>query len=190
MNFILKIKALTLIIIINIFTFAYSVIRYNIVGQVPLTDIPIFILNKSIAFSLIIILFLTFYYQNSQLSNNLKFARKSFIFLTLTHFLLSLSILSQDYYPKLFVDFKFNFIGNMTILFGVVAAVYIVVHRFKLNNMIFLSLLSGHLFFLGYKGWFNPAKWNGFMPPITLLCFILLIILILVSFSGKVRNRL
>ena len=49
------------ICIVFILTFIYSVLRYNIFGDIPVTDIPVFILNKTFAFSMIIILVFIFF---------------------------------------------------------------------------------------------------------------------------------
>gem|GEM_PF-5251580 len=46
------------------------------------------------------------------------------------------------------------------------------------NYLIFLVLISLHLIFLGVKVWFDVEKWLGYMPPISLLCFLIIIVII------------
>jgi hypothetical protein len=41
-----------------------------------------------------------------------------------------------------------------------------------------LSFAGLHLFFMGIDGWISPMDWNGHLPPITLIGFILIIILL------------
>ena len=37
------------------------------------------------------------------------------------------------------------------------------------------ALVAGHLFVMGYDGWLQVQKWNGGLPPITLLSFLLVV---------------
>jgi hypothetical protein len=168
----------------SIVTLIYSVLRYNIFGNVPLTDIPSFIFNKSISFTLIAILPLVYFscknghYENSKSYIN---ALKAF---TLMHVLLSVSLLSQNYYAKLFSDNKLTLNGNIAVFSGALAFVSVFYMK-KKDNYIFYILVSVHLFFLGYKGWLEPDKWNGMMPPITLICFLIVLVMIFI----KLRNK-
>lgn len=162
----------------------YSVLRYNIFGNVPLIDIPSFIFNKSISFTIIAMLPIVYYSnKNGQRDNNggLINALKAFV---LIHVLLSVSLLSQSYYSKLFWDNKLTLSGNFAILSGILAFVYAVYLK-KTGDYIFYFLLSVHLFSLGYKGWVEPEKWNGMMPPITLICFLIVLVLIFLKLKNK-----
>jgi hypothetical protein len=37
------------------------------------------------------------------------------------------------------------------------------------------ALVACHLFIMGYDGWLQVQKWNGGLPPITLLSFLLVV---------------
>ena len=52
--------------------------------------------------------------------------------------------------------------------------------------MLYALLLGAfHLLFMGYQGWMNPAGWNGGLPPISLVAFIIFAIGYLANFLGR-----
>ena len=53
-------RILTEIVIILVLSMTYAVLRYNILGTVPLKDIPLFILNKAVSLSSLILLTASF----------------------------------------------------------------------------------------------------------------------------------
>lgn len=162
--------------------------RYNIFGNIPLTDIPAFIFNKSISFTVITILPFFYYSSKNVQEANCKDYINALKAFTLLHVLLSVSLLSQNYYTKLFLDGKLTLQGNISLFSGALAFVSAFYMK-KTDNYIFYILVSVHLFFLGYKGWFEPDKWNGMMPPITLICFLILLSLIFVKLRNKSASQ-
>jgi hypothetical protein len=50
------------------------------------------------------------------------------------------------------------------------------------------SLVAFHLFAMGFDGWLAVQKWNGGMPPITLLSFLLVISSLIVFLWAKERH--
>ena len=167
------------------FALFYSIMRYNVFGNVPLTDIPLFIVNKAIAFSMIIILaiaFVKYYYKKK---DECKSYLNIFKFFSIIHVLISIALLSQNYYPKLFLENKLTVFGGLAVLFGILSITYLTNKKYRIENLLIYSLLAVHLSFLGFKGWFNIEKWNGMMPPITLICFIILVTLFVFSALKK-----
>ena len=172
-------------LIVFVLTFLYSILRYNIFGNIPPADIPTLIVNKSVSFSMILILL------NASISYLYKKLDDYYGYLDLfktfaiIHVILSVALLSQNYYPKLFSTEKLTLLGNFSLLAGVMAFVYILNKRYKIKNIILYSLTAAHLIFIGFTGWFDIKKWNGFMPPITLICFLILVALIILSVLHK-----
>jgi hypothetical protein len=147
----------------------------------PLTDIPLFIANKAIAFSMIIILAIAFVKQNNKKKDECISYLNIFKIFSIIHVLISIVLLSQNYYPKLFSDNKLTVFGSLAVLFGILSITYLTNIKYRIKNLLFYSLVAIHLFFLGFKGWVNIEKWNGMMPPITLICFIILVTLFILS---------
>lgn len=166
-------------------TFLYATIRYNVFGTTPFADIPTFILNKSISFTMIIMLAMILYKQFKSKKEDVDFLIKAFKIFTFIHVLLSLTLLSQNYYPRFFVDGRLTLFGNLSMLFGIIALTYIFFAKAKFNQLLFFVLIAIHLFFMGFVVWFDVNKWLGSMPPITLLCFLILIVLIIFTFFKK-----
>ena len=166
-----KIHSNTLIILTT--ALLYSVIRYNIIGHVPITEIPLFIMNKAISFSMVIIFAFSArsYFKGAiqEFINSMSII-KGF---ALIHILISISLLSQQYYPKFFTNDKLSLFGNLTIFFGIISVVYILNKSVKIKNWLFFLMITLHLFFMGIKGWLLVDKWPGLMPPISLISFII-----------------
>ena len=176
-------------IIVIALTLLYSILRYNVFGNVPPSDIPTLIINKSISFSLIVFLLLACISRiNNKVAEHKKYMQFTKIFIII-HVLLSFAILSEKYYPKLFENTKLTITGGASILFGVLALMSYLFKRNRKSILVFYLFIIFHLLFIGYKGWFEIRKWNGMMPPITLICTLLLIVtMILVIYSNRKKN--
>ncbi len=178
-------------IIVFVLTLLYSILRYNVFGSIPVSDIPTIIINKSLSFSLIMFLLLAIVSRiNNKVGHHKKYMQftKAFVIL---HVLLSLSLLSEKYYPKLYESSRLTISGGTSILFGVVALLSYFFRRNKITILVFYMLIMLHLIFLGYRGWFYFGKWNGMMPPISLLCTIIIFVtMVLVVTSKKNKNEL
>lgn len=105
------------------------------------------------------------------------------------HILLSLGILSKAYFANFFEGDKMNLTGEVVLLTGVLA-VYCFwrMHATELKpalrrtlTILVCALVAGHLFAMGYDGWLQVKRWNGGLPPITLLSFFLVIPSLIVS---------
>ena len=101
-----------IISVVTILSVCYAILRYNIVGDVPWKDLPLFILNKGVSLSSLILLFFNF--SLGPLKNiGVKIpeywlsARKSmgiagFLF-AFIHIFMSISILNPKYYSVFFI---------------------------------------------------------------------------------------
>lgn len=158
---------------------AYAVIRYNLFGNVSLEQLPSYILNKALAFSAAATLAVSAagYARRNQLMLQ-SWAKVSLGF-AMAHILLSVGLWSRDYFPKLFGPHRMNLAGELTLLFGVLAAWLYGFLGFFSRKPFFAGrwlaalMLGLHAMALGFPGWLKPGEWPGGLPPISLLCFLL-----------------
>ncbi|MCK5906150.1 MAG: hypothetical protein KAG37_01085 [Flavobacteriales bacterium] len=204
--------ATRIIVVTSLLSLIYVVVRYHIAGDVPWKDFPFFILNKGISLSAFILLTINF--TVSPLSNlgvkvskgwvnstaTLGFA--SFI-LVFAHVFISVMIFNPQYYSKFFeTDGTLTLFAGLSMLAGVITLMTVWVYNisFKTNlrddkgfikiitsrNFLLLTMLFGgiHLFFMGFKGWLNPAGWNG-IPPVSLVAFTFFVVGYLINIFGR-----
>lgn len=63
-----KTRVLAVVSIVALFSLGYAILRYNIFGSVPWKEIPLYIMNKAISFTAIILFTISYSikYQNRQ----------------------------------------------------------------------------------------------------------------------------
>jgi DMSO/TMAO reductase YedYZ heme-binding membrane subunit len=190
----------------------YSVIRYNIVGGVEWKELPLFILNKVFALNGILLLIFTF---SVSPLKNLSFnipqswlnARKGlgiagFISIFI-HLIMSLLLFTPAYYGKFFdLSGKLTLNAGLSMLTGVIAFVILWFYNISFfktgkNNdlkriiksrsflLLVMPFSALHIFFMGYKGWLNPAGWHGGMPPISLVAFFFFVAGYFLNLAGR-----
>jgi hypothetical protein len=189
------------------------VLRYHIVGPVPWTDFPFFILNKGISLSAFILLAFNF---GLGPMNNLGIripegwlnARKAMgmtgFLLVLIHALMSFMLFSPSVYAKFFLDNgSLTLLAGLSMLFGILG--FVVLWGYNISFQTFLredkafiqfitsrkfmlfALLLGaaHLFFMGYEGWLKPAGWHGGLPPVSLVAFAFFAVCYVMNLFGR-----
>ena len=177
-------------IIISLF---YAVIRYNIVGDVPWNQFPIFIVNKATAFSGVILLGLAGI--NNSVENRHRLGLFASACVSL-HCLLSLMLLSTSNFDDKFfhiADNTFTTIGGFALLCGALGMLgQAVLWRRSINTVpnsspslisglgrILLLLAAAHVLLIGFRTWSQWSQWPGYLPPITLIVFIIAIGLVI-----------
>lgn len=179
-----------------LFALTYAITRYNIFGNVPWEDIPLYVVNKAISFTVVLMLL-------SSITNKKKFKPimelfwKTIFILTLAHVLVSFGLLGPEYYKKFYSADELNLTGYFTLFFGISAFIGIIIlncKKFfpKLDDYLSFSesfnkilrrlipiLIVLHLFSMGVKGWLVPNKWHGYLFPISLLAFVGMVLYIL-----------
>jgi hypothetical protein len=165
--------------------FAYAVVRYHVFGNVRLDEAPILIFNKSIAFAIILWLMLAQWRHAHQAVFDLEYLFKLAKIYTVVHVLLSLVVLSPNYFPKLSTSGVLTLEANLALLFGVLAAAHVWVEKVKIAPQVWYLLLALHLFFLGFRNWVKFEQWNAHLPPITLLCWLIVLGIMLVFWRRK-----
>ena len=124
---------------------------------------------------------------------------------------MALLLFTPDYYPKMFeAEGRLNLTGELSLAFGVISLWFLTitaitsvpfiyeavgVDRWKRGQRmgyICLALAGGHVFVMGIAGWLKPAGWHGYLPPISLLAFILVMIVLLEKLlrSGSAKPEL
>ena len=180
---------------ILLFSLLYSVFRYNIFNNVSWQDLPLYVFNKAIALSIILLLF---YNQISdQREKHVVDTGIGITLLVIAHIILQ----SPEYYNKFYIGQKLNLTGSLSLLFGILAFLFfcftILVSFIKSNDTFTqnrgniekikistLFLIGFHLFVMGINGWLEPSTWPGCMPPISLVSFIF----IFATFTKNILN--
>ena len=192
-------KYLKTIVAVLTISIGYAVLRYNMVGTVAWKDLPIFILNKGVSLASIVLL--TFSFSIKPLVNlgipTLNFGKESRkilgisgLLLTIFHVLLSFLIFNPQYYPKFFVsDNSLSVIGNFSLLAGMASFMILGLYHWCFRNRsknkeLLINIITSkefllglwfmlgiHLVFMGYTTWASPSKWQGGLPPISLISF-------------------
>lgn len=183
-------------IIISLF---YAVIRYNIVGDIPWNQFPIFIVNKATAFSGVILLGLAGI--NNSVENRHRLGLFASACVSL-HCLLSLMLLSTSNFDDKFfhiADNTFTTIGGFALLCGALGMLgQAVLWRRSINTVpnsspslisglgrILLLLAAAHVLLIGFRTWSQWSQWPGYLPPITLIVFIIAIGLVIAIHCKK-----
>ena len=181
--------------------FLYAIVRYHIFKGVPWDQFPLYISNKAIALSAVILIVISYTLGSlatfwPHLFERTLYARKFFgltgFGLASLHSLISLVIFNAAYYPKFFeTTGKLNLTGELSLLFGVLSfAVFSLVaitsvpsiaeslgherwHKFQHLGYWGVAATAGHVFVMGFSGWLDTASWPGKLLPISLIAFTL-----------------
>ncbi len=174
-------------------TTMYAVVRYCGFGGVSLIHVPVYVLNKALSMTAAVSLLIAAMSLLRSRREVTAFWSRACTNLVFVHVLLSLSILSKSYFDKFFDNGKMSLTGEATVLFGAMAAYCI----WRLNACVLkpaewrtttaavYALVAGHLFAMGWDGWLQVRKWNGGLPPITLLSFLFIIFGLMVFLMSK-----
>src|SRR3989338_7743141 len=123
-------RAIAIIIaVVFAITFAYAVVRYNVIKGVPWQQLPLFISNKAIALAAVAFIALSYDFGPlarfwpkvfaRELSTRKFFGLLGFG-LAAAHAIISLLIFSQAYYPRFFTEAgKLNLTGELSMLFEI-----------------------------------------------------------------------
>ena len=159
-------------------TLAYAIIRYNVFGGVDLVQIPVYITNKAVSWSAVIFLALAAWHYQKQQKEASRWWGRASMHCVFLHLLLSLAVFMQPYYPKFFGPERLSLEGELLLLFGVLGTYgYWGLLRYDgrdPRDRLLLKLMASlfvflHLFFMGYHGWPKFREWHGYLPPISLL---------------------
>jgi DMSO/TMAO reductase YedYZ heme-binding membrane subunit len=206
-------SARNLILITTLFSIVYAIIRYNIFGTVPWKDLPLYVLNKGISLSSLILLTITFSLgplknMKVKISENFLNVRRPLgiagFLLSFLHIFMSITILNPKYYKVFFMETgTLTIEGSLSLLGGILSFVFLWVYNTRFSSrinedekiialitsrrfLIYAMFFTGiHLFFMGYKGWGNISGWQAGLPPISLISFIVFLIGFVINLFGR-----
>jgi hypothetical protein len=186
-NFYLK------IVFVFVISLAYAIIRYNVFGNVPWDELPLYITNKAISLSAILLLFFSVIQKKARKQTSKNIWKIIFIF-TLIHIFISFRLFGPEHYQKFYFENALNLVGYITLFFGITAFSgflilnsdnLLLVNKSKLtiptslkkrSRKLIPYLLAGHLIAMGINGWISPNSWPGFFVPISLIAFVFIVI--------------
>ena len=191
----------------------YAILRYHIVGTVPWSSFPLFILNKGICLAGILLLALNFGLgplRNMGVNVPTRWidARQALgmtgFLLILFHVLMSFMLFKPEIFGKFFAaDGSLTLFASLSMLGGISAFVVLWAYNLTFQThmredarfirfitsrkfMLWSMLLSGgHLFFMGYEGWLAPSAWQVGLPPISLIAFSFFAVCYVINFIGR-----
>jgi len=166
-----------LAIIVWLAAFTYAVIRYVVVGPVPVEQIPLFVFNKSLSFGALLLFALTFGLTRAGMRPTARTFGVFGTWLVFAHVIISLVLFATDAFPKfLGPSGQLLVRSQLAILAGVAGALALVWHHRQPSHRLARVVRHGvvaitvlHVAAWGWPGWFAPHTWHGGMPPITLL---------------------
>ena len=194
-------KTLKSALYIFLFSLIYAILRYHLFKGISWVQFPIYILNKAFALSAFLLFAVSFSVcpiQKLGLINlfkpeECKYLGWAGMINLFIHVIMSLLILNPVYFEKFYeIDGTLNLVGNLSFLLGVFGLVFILLYNsmfrdsmqnntvanpfIKTNGFIIsgLLVLCGHVFVMGVNGWLSPNEWPGYMPPISLIGFVVL----------------
>lgn len=198
---------------IIVFSTVYAALRYNIFGKVLWSWFPLFTLNKSISFTGLTFLVISFALpSNRNMLNNSGVSYSAFkktygiwgLALTIIHSIISFILLNPVYYKKFYFESgQLTTSASISLIAGILALLVLIYFQFtfstiykkklsyylkisKSNILLFVILLTTvHITFIGYTGWFIPQSWPGYLPPITLLTSIVIVAGLAVKYRKK-----
>ena len=202
-----------IITLVVLFSIAYAILRYHIVGTVDWNDFPFFILNKGISLAGLILLVFNFAFgplNNIGVKvpegwlNARKVLGMTGFLLILIHALMSFMLFSPNVYGKFFeADGTLTLLAGLSMLGGVLAFVVLWAYNMSFQThmrddkafiqfitsrtfLLWAMLLSAaHLIFMGYEGWLNPSGWQGGIPPVSLVAISVFAIGYVINLFGR-----
>ena len=202
-----------IITLVVLFSIAYAILRYHIVGTVDWNDFPFFILNKGISLAGLILLVFNFAFgplNNIGVKvpegwlNARKVLGMTGFLLILIHALMSFMLFSPNVYGKFFeADGTLTLLAGLSMLGGVLAFVVLWAYNMSFQThmredkafiqfitsrtfLLWAMLLSAaHLIFMGYEGWLNPSGWQGGIPPVSLVAISVFAIGYVINVFGR-----
>ncbi len=172
-------------------TTAYAVLRYNVFKGVDWSQVPLYVLNKSVAWSSIVLFALAARHAvktRGELAPNPRFVEGSA--LASLHVLMSLMLLAPANYPDFFdASARFKLTAGIAMLCGLLGTLSAAGARRATGSALLLSIaVFSHTTLLGAANWLTPAKWPGYMIPITLLSALAALAMSVLTFVWATRR--
>ncbi|MEK7389535.1 MAG: hypothetical protein AAB036_07540 [Elusimicrobiota bacterium] len=162
----------------------YPLLRYCYFGTTPVSQIPLYIFNKSLCIYATGSLLMAVWERRSAGAATGSLWISRVMVSTALHVLISLPLMGPHYFKKLYENNTMTWAAEISMLAGVFATVaywrpYCNSSRLSAVSLRLRTgvlLVAVHLAFIGYAGWFTPSNWQGGVPPVTLLCFLVTVV--------------
>ena len=205
-----------LLFITLLLMFVYAFTRYIWLGSTSIQQLPLYLLNKVFAISGVVIIGATIFISQIKKRNKTynKIAKKqntllglSGLTLIILHFLISVILFGKEYFSSFYQNNKLSISGELSLLFANIALILLIIAgifsfikvfskvKFTIKNSylqlikIALVFTSFHLLFMGITSWFDFSSWNGGLPPMTLLAFSFILIVLVFRLIKGISNK-
>lgn len=197
-------------------TLLYAYVRYSVIRDVPLSDLPLFIANKSVALGSVVLIGISLALGPmaklfpSSVSPHLPL-RKSLGLIgfgaAAVHALMSLVLLSPTYYAKFYAESgALTLAGQSSLLFGILALVVFTLVALSSLPLMYerlgearwrsmqrlgygaLALTLLHVVVMGAPGWINPAAYSYGFISISLLSAFIIVAVFVVRLAAYARR--
>jgi hypothetical protein len=175
----------TVIGVVIALAFAYATVRYNVFGDVPWRQFPVYVANKAAALASLALLGLSLVTRDRVNRRTIGAAGCT---LLAAHAGASVLILTPAYFDKYFhADRTLTANAEAALAFGIVSAILAAVLFFTVQNngngrslrrgagRVVLITAAAHTALLGYPTWMKVGEWPAYLPPITLLATVVAI---------------
>jgi DMSO/TMAO reductase YedYZ heme-binding membrane subunit len=186
-----------IIILILIFTYSYAVIRYHVGENIPWSEF-LFVVNKAFSWSAFILISWSILPKKWFLNRNFQrkyFGIVGYIF-ALIHVILNIFLININRFPQFYSSnknwtFEFYLFASIGLIsFLIFSLIFLVstnlvktknkdkIISLGLYTIVFCAL---HPFLIGYKNWLIINSWPFYLPPITLLSVLILILFLIIK---------
>lgn len=170
----------------------YATLRYVVLGDVPASDLPLFVANKAIAVGAGALLALAAVQarRGSQPLGDVPHLRTASA-LALLHVFLTLPLLRPPYDAKLLTEGgRYSWAGGLALLSGAIAAALLrpARHAPRAAIALFVALLV-HAAALGWGSWWTPARWPGGLLPLTAIAAAIALVALVASVRHALQRR-
>lgn len=187
---------------------AYAVLRYHIFKGVDWQHFPLYILNKVAALASVVLFVASGAkkWTGKHLTYSASRMAGFALVLAVIHALMSVVLLHPERYPQFYETAQFSLAGESSLTAGILALVCLLVLDRKYTYRKFTRqvqpasdhcqaiiritwfFLLVHLLTMGLPGWMTPADWPGYLLPISLIAFLLVMVALKMSLNMKRDN--
>lgn len=195
-----------------LFFLLYSTLRYMVFKGVDWSHFPVYIMNKIFSIAGLFLIALSYLLTKVNLikfddeSSKVQFIRfvgLAGFSLCAIHVFLSLVMLSPAYYPNFYIENMMNLKGELSMLMGVISLYFFTIPAItslpfmqkavgmkkwkRGQKMGYYGLLTSlfHLIAMGASGWITVNNWPGYLPPISLISAIIVLIPLYLKLTTK-----
>lgn len=167
----------SLIVISSVPALIYAFLRYGFMKQTAIDNWPAFITNKALAFLAVWLLLLGLLRRKS----DGKIFFLAVFYTAVAHAMISVALMGKSYYTEFeAATGLFNAKGELMLLLGSIAlAMFLAIrHSIKPSTWLMPLLIMttlAHVITFGLNRWGNIERWQGGLPPISLLAALTLL---------------